>query len=299
VTHRAKGMLAIIPIQGDHPLAPFGNFHEIACKVATNNPNATQALNFVLIFTPLALPLLRQARQPLDALDQSATLIDRTSYRHRPADFDAGIGAGNIDKARAVGVARLHVRALIQLDCGRWPRRGRRVWIGKRLHTGVGADHDEERSGGHRCRGGAAERQAVSHSGAFYYFSTRLGARPPARRCPSRRRQRRCLRLTGAVESGAPKQQSRRQRLGANGFALIPMPSSGKATGRSNWLWGRAHTLYPPHASKKDRGSSPIRDHQSVAARNCWCGCPGSVSAPSDLPELGLSAGSTVRILSH
>jgi hypothetical protein len=58
VSHRAKGTLAIIPIQDNHPLAPFGNIHEIACRVATNNPNVTKALNFVLIFAPLALPLL-------------------------------------------------------------------------------------------------------------------------------------------------------------------------------------------------------------------------------------------------
>jgi hypothetical protein len=112
---------------------------------------------------------------------QSATLIDRTSHRHRAPDFDAGIGPGNIDKSRAIRTARLHMRARIQLGCGRRPRRHRRVWIGKRLRTSVSADRDGEH-GGRRYRGGAAERQAVSHSGTFYYFSeisATFDTRPP------------------------------------------------------------------------------------------------------------------------
>jgi hypothetical protein len=101
------------------------------------------------------------------AVAGSYSAPDRTSYRHRAADFDAGIGAGNIDIARAVRAARLHVRARVRLCYGRRPRWRRRVWIGKRLRTGVRADHDGE-YGGHSYRGGAAERQAVSHSVAFY-----------------------------------------------------------------------------------------------------------------------------------
>jgi len=93
------------------------------------------------------------------------------------------------------------------------------------------------------------------------------------------------------------KEQSRRQCQVPNGFALNPDAVIPKGTGAVELAVGGSPPLYPPPCA------CPVRDHQSVKglspAQNCWCGCPGSVSAPSDLPELGLSAGSTVRILSR
>jgi hypothetical protein len=80
-----------------------------------------------------------------------------------------------------------------------------------------------------------------------------------------------------------------------NGFALDP---DAVTPGRSSWLWGNPH-LYPrqaPQGIKAPVRSSEITKASKgsfVAAR--WRGCLGSVSAP----ELGLSAGSTVRILTR
>ena len=48
------------------------------------------------------------------------------------------------------------------------------------------------------------------------------------------------------------------------------MPTSGKASlGLSDWLWGRAHTLYPPHASQGMKARSDykiIRPAQSASS---------------------------------
>ena len=94
---------------------------------------------------------------------RSAAAIDRTIDRHRAANFDAGPGAGNIDKAGAVRAARLRTLARARLGRGRRLRpRRRRIRIDKRLRTGALADRDGEH-GGRRYHGGAAERQTVSH----------------------------------------------------------------------------------------------------------------------------------------
>jgi len=39
---------------------------------------------------------------------KSPTVIGRTFHRHVTADFDTGVGAGNVDKASAEKAARFH-----------------------------------------------------------------------------------------------------------------------------------------------------------------------------------------------
>jgi hypothetical protein len=89
-----------------------------------------------------------------------------------------------------------------------------------------------------------------------------------------------------------------------NGFALDPDAVIREGTGAVELAVGGAHPCIP--LMRRKGSKAPVRSEITkaskgsfVAARNCRCGCPGSVSAPSDLPELGLSAGSTVRILSR
>jgi hypothetical protein len=113
VSHRAKGTLAIIPIQDNHPLAGSGNFHEIACRVAANNPNPTQALIFVLIFGPLGVtlsgrhaferktsrraittPSMLKSDQWLDKKDcqvRQATRLPRTAFNRDSTEAKAAV----------------------------------------------------------------------------------------------------------------------------------------------------------------------------------------------------------------
>jgi hypothetical protein len=98
----------------------------------------------------------------------------------------------------------------------------------------------------------------------------------------------------------APKQQSRRRR-GANGFALTPDAVIREGNRAVELAVGESPHLVSPSCVEKGRRlqSDPRSSKHQRAILWPPNRCPGSVSAPSDLPELGLSAGSTVRILSH
>jgi hypothetical protein len=93
------------------------------------------------------------------------------------------------------------------------------------------------------------------------------------------------------------RQQSR-QRFGANGFALTPdAVFPGKATGRSSRQWRESTPLCPPHAS---RGTKvPARPQQPTARRPQGRRNRPVIAINAGRTELGLPAGSIVRILSH
>ena len=103
----------------------------------------------------------------------------------------------------------------------------------------------------------------------------------------------------------APKQQSRRRRLGANGFALTPDAVIREGNGAVELAVGESPLLVSPSCVEKGRRlqSDPRSSKRQRVVLwphgTAGDGCPGSVSVPSDLPELGLLAGSTARILSH
>jgi hypothetical protein len=70
-----------------------------------------------------------------------------------------------------------------------------------------------------------------------------------------------------------------------NGFALDPDAVIREGTGAVELAVGGAHPCIPPHAPKREQGSSPVRDHQSVKGQFCgrtelpvrlsWqCQCP-------------------------
>lgn len=102
------------------------------------------------------------------AIGRLATTTGCSVDCHRTTDFDAGLGAGNIDKAGAIRAARFHLRMCIRLSDERPRRRRLRARIGERLRPGA-IVRDGER--GCRREHGGAERQIASHGGYNTIFS--------------------------------------------------------------------------------------------------------------------------------